>query len=347
MSDGSAQRIGEGLGIDRVLAPAGALPQPAERLDPSGPVRPREFEVAVDRLCLDATSFANVRAEAGGDPDAMTRRVLEITAARGKMHNPVTDSGGVALGTVTAVGAELHGGPEVGQRVVTLASLTLTPLRLDEVTELDPDSAQIAVRGWAYLPERAPWSPMPDDIPEATALEIFDVYAAASHTRALLPGPGRTVCVLGAGHAGKLALAAARDASAELAIVAVDSNPAAIDVVSRAGLCDVGVVADLRDPLAALEALDAAGAAPADLTVVVVSATGCEPAAIVLTAPGGILLFFSMATNFGTAALTADGMSSDLRMHIGHGYSADVGAYALDLYRSSAGFREAIGAGAP
>jgi hypothetical protein len=37
-------------------------------------------------------------------------------------------------------------------------------------------------------------------------------------------------------------------------------------------------------------------------------------------------------------------MSRDLRMHIGHGYSADVGAYALDLYRSSAGLRQAIGA---
>ena len=35
---------------------------------------------------------------------------------------------------------------------------------------------------------------------------------------------------------------------------------------------------------------------PAELTVVVVSATRCEPAAIVLTAPRGIVLFFSMAT---------------------------------------------------
>ena len=187
MSIGEAQGIGEGLGIDRVLAPAGALPQPAERLDPSGPVRPREFEVAVDRLCLDATSFNSIRAEADGDPDAIAERILAIVAARGKMHNPVTDSGGVALGNVTAVGDGLEGGPDVGRRVVTLASLTLTPLRIDEVTAVDPGSAQIGVRGWAYLPESAPWGPMPDDIPEPTALEIFDVYAAASHTRALLP----------------------------------------------------------------------------------------------------------------------------------------------------------------
>ncbi|MEU0896732.1 hypothetical protein [Streptomyces massasporeus] len=43
------------LGVDRVISPAGALPQPAEVLDASGPVRPYEFEVEVHRLCLDAT----------------------------------------------------------------------------------------------------------------------------------------------------------------------------------------------------------------------------------------------------------------------------------------------------
>lgn len=344
MSIRAAQRIGEGLGADRVLEPAGALPQPAERLDAGGPVRPREFEVAVDRLCLDATSFGQIRAAAEADPEAMARRVLEIVAARGKMHNPITDSGGVALGDVVAVGPELEGGPRIGERIVTLASLTLTPLQLDEVTALDPDSAQIGVRGRAYLPQSSPWGPMPAGIPEPVALEIYDVYAAASHTRALVPEPGGTVCVLGAGHAGKLALAAARDAGTDLELIAVDADPAAVERVRAAGLCDIGVVADLRDPLATLVALEDAGARAADLTVVVVSAGGCEPASILATAPGGLVLFFSMATNFGTAALTADGMSRDLRMHIGHGYSADVGAYALDLYRSSAGLRAAIGA---
>ena len=47
--------IRQRLGADRVLDPPGSLPQPAERLDPSGPVRPLEFEVAVDRLMLDST----------------------------------------------------------------------------------------------------------------------------------------------------------------------------------------------------------------------------------------------------------------------------------------------------
>ena len=61
------------LGADRVLDPPGSLPQPAERLDPSGPVRPHELELAVERLCLDSTSFRNLRERAGGDPDLIAR----------------------------------------------------------------------------------------------------------------------------------------------------------------------------------------------------------------------------------------------------------------------------------
>src|SRR5918997_2020270 len=225
------------LGADRVLAPAGALPQPAERLDASGPVRRYELEVAVERLCLDSTSFRNIRERAGGEPDRMAARIVEIVEARGKMHNPETDSGGVALGTVTEVGERYGAPPQVGQRIVTLASLTLTPLRLDEVVWVDPGDPQVEVRGTAYVCDRSAWGPVPEDLPVETVLELYDVYGAGSLTRTLAPSAG-TVCVLGAGHAGKLALAAARDAMDGGTVVAVDVDAAAIDRVTELGLCD-------------------------------------------------------------------------------------------------------------
>ncbi|KAA0265246.1 MAG: L-erythro-3,5-diaminohexanoate dehydrogenase, partial [Acidobacteria bacterium] len=137
MSTGITSDIGEELGATRVLAPPRALPQPAERLDASGPVRDRELELAVERLCLDSTSFRDLRERAGGDPVAIGERISAIVAERGKMHNPHTDSGGVLLGTVTAVGPRFGDPPELGDRVVNLASLTLTPLRLDAVVDVD------------------------------------------------------------------------------------------------------------------------------------------------------------------------------------------------------------------
>lgn len=330
------------LGADRVIDPPGTLPQPAERLDASGPVRPWEIEVAVERLCLDSTSLREVRESCGADPTAMAARIEAIVAARGKMHNPATGSGGVLLGTVRAVGERFADPPAIGARIVTLASLTMTPLRLVSIDRLDPGSAQVEVTGTAYLPASAPWGPLPDDIDEATAIELYDVYAAGSRTRELAPAGG-TICVLGAGHAGKLALAAARDATGEDGtLIAVDVDAAAVERVAELGLCDIAVAADLRDPLAALAAAAEAGAPPAELTVVVVNATGCESTAILLTATGGTVLFYSMATGFQTAALSADGMSRDVRMLIGNGFAPDRGAYALDLYRRDAALRAAL-----
>ncbi|MFN8152292.1 MAG: hypothetical protein U0R24_14365 [Solirubrobacterales bacterium] len=334
---------GDRLGAHRVLAPAGALPQPAERLDPSPPLGDLEFEVDVERLCLDSTSFREIRANASADPAAMAERIGAIVAARGKMHNPATGSGGVLLGTVAAVGAEFPDAPPVGSRIVTLASLTLTPLRLASVDRVDPDSAQVEVTGTAYVAASAPWGPLPDDIDDATAIELYDVYGAGSHTRDLV-SPGDTVCVLGAGHAGKLALAAARDGGAGR-LIAADVDLGAAALVADLGLCDVAVATDLRDPLGALAALGEAGAPPADLTVVVVNATDCESTAILATADGGTVLFYSMATSFQTAALSADGMSRDVRMLVGNGFAPDRGAYALDLYRRDPILREALAAG--
>ncbi len=331
------------VGADRVIEPRGALPQPAELLDPSGPTRPFEFEVSVERLCIDSTSYREIRERCDGDPDRMGGRILEIVAARGKMHNPDTDSGGVLLGTVASTGERLGSPPPIGERIVTLASLTLTPLRLERIAGLDPASPQVEVVGTAYVCERAPWGPVPADLPLQTVLEVYDVYTAASHTRDLAPQPG-TVCVLGAGHAGKLAMAAASEAMNGGTVIGVDVDPEAVELVTRLELCDIGVTADLRDPLAALEELRRAGAPPADLTISVVNAGGCEPTAIMLTADGGTVLFLSMATRFSTVALAGDGLSSDARMIVGSGYTPDLGSYALDLVRRTPALREALGA---
>jgi L-erythro-3,5-diaminohexanoate dehydrogenase len=337
-----AADLEERLGADRVIEPAGVLPQPAARLDPSGPVRACETEIAVDRLCLDSTSFRQIRESSGGEPGAMAARILEIVTARGKMHNPETDSGGVLCGTVTAAG-ELHSEPPpAGERVVSLCSLTLVPLRLDRVVHVDPSSPQVQVEGVAYVPESAGLATVPGDMPLAIAIDVLDVCAAASQVRLLAPGAG-SVAVLGVGHAGKLAMAAARDAAPDATLVAVDIDAAELERMMALGLCDLAVTTDLRDSLRARSDLRAAGARPAELTVDVVNAPGCESAAILATADGGTVLFFSMATSFATAALAADGIGAEVRMAIGSGYAPDHGDYALELVRADPALREAIG----
>ncbi len=334
------------LGVDRVIDPPGALPQGADRIDGGPPLRPREIEIEVDRLCLDSTSFRQLSEAAAGDPEAIADAIAAIVADRGKMHNPVTGSGGVLVGTVRAVGEGHADPPRVGQGVVTLASLSLTPLTLERVGPVDLGSPQVPVEGTAYLMEVAPWTELPDDIELDTALAALDVCGAASQVRDLAT-PGMTVLVLGVGHAGKIAMAAAREAVGdEGRVVALDADGAACERARSLGFCDQVIEADLRDSMGTAEALGAAGVDRADLTVVVVNATGCEATSILSTKDEGTVLFFSMATSFTAAALGSEGVASEARMLVGSGYSPDRGRYALDLLRKHPRLRQELaGAG--
>ncbi len=95
---------------------------------------------------------------------------------------------------------------------------------------------------------------------------------------------------------------------------------------------------DARDPVALRDAVRAAGG-PADLTIVCVDVPGCEGGAILATAEGGTVVFFSMATSFSAAALGAEGLAADVTMIVGNGYTPGHAELALDLLRSTPAVR--------
>ena len=155
MSDISTIPI-EAYGAGRVREPRGALPQGAFRLDAAMPMQPFEMEVAVDTLCLDSTSFRQLVESNDRDAKQIAQSIRNIVADRDKMDNPVTGSGGILTGTVRTVGSSYPNPPTVGDRIVQLASLTLTPLALDEVFDVNLGSTRVPVRGTANLPWTEP-----------------------------------------------------------------------------------------------------------------------------------------------------------------------------------------------
>ena len=204
------------IGLHRVIAPAGVLPQAADRLDTDPAIRPDEVRITVERLNLDAASFRQLREQAGGDGAAVRRAVLEIIETRGKMHNPVTGSGGMLIGTVADVGPDSPLGLQPGDRVATLVSLTLTPLAVsDGLAGWDGRSEQVPCTGHAILFARSIAAVLPGDLdPDRNtelALAVFDVCGAPALTdRVVRARTEPTVAVLGgAGKSGSLALAAA------------------------------------------------------------------------------------------------------------------------------------------
>ena len=344
---------GSPVGLHRVLEPIGVLPQAARRLDARPQLWPDETRVAVEVLNLDAASYrqlagAHTRADGSIDGDAVRAEVLEIVTARGKMQNPVTGSGGMLIGTVDDVGPDSPLGLRVGDRVATLVSLSLTPLRIDDRLERwDGLSERVPTSGHAVLFGRSIAARLPADLDPALALMVMDVCGAPAQVarvvrRQRAVGRAPSVAVVGgAGKSGSLSLAAARDAGA-VRTVGVVPDEAERALLHGARIADAVVVADARDPVALAEAVTGALGGPADLTVVCVDVPGCEHGAILATADGGTIVFFSMATSFSAAALGAEGLAADVTMLVGNGYVPGHADYALGLLRRVPGVRSLL-----
>jgi L-erythro-3,5-diaminohexanoate dehydrogenase len=335
---------GSPVGLHRVIAPAGVLPQAAQQLDARPGLWPDEVRISVERLNLDAASYRQLAEAHDGDGEAVRQSVLRIVAERGKMQNPVTGSGGMLVGTVDEVGPESPLGVAKGDRVATLVSLTLTPLQItDGLAGWDGRSEQVPAKGHAILFARSIVAKLPDDLAPELSLAVMDVCGAPALTARVVrsyvdKGIKPVVSVIGgAGKSGSLSLAAARDAGAARTIGIVPFQAEA-DKLDKAGLADAVALADARDPVALSKAVEEAGGA-ADITVVCVDVPGCEHGAVLSTKAGGTVIFFSMATSFSAAALGAEGLAADVTMLVGNGYVPGHAEYALKLLRDEPGVR--------
>lgn len=329
------------VGLHRVLGPAGPLPQAAERLDDRPEIWADEVRVRVERLNLDAASIRQLTTAHGGDGDAVRAQVLRIVRKRGKMQNPVTGSGGMLIGTVEEVGPRSPLGLRPGQRVATLVSLTLTPLRItDDLARWDGASEQVPAEGHAILFGRSIAAVIPEDLPAELAMAVMDVCGAPALTARVVRGydAPRVAVVGGAGKSGSLSLAAARRAGAKVTVGIVPVEREA-ELLRGTLIADAVELADARDPVALARAVEEALGGPADVTVVCVDVPGCEHGAILATADGGRVIFFSMATSFSAAALGAEGLAADVTMLVGNGYVPGHAEHALDLLREEAGVR--------
>lgn len=330
------------FGTHRSIEPRGVLPQQARVLDAEAPLGADELAIDVEHLNIDSASWHQLRTSCGDDPERMTEAIVGIVAERGKMQNPVTGSGGMLVGTVAELGTH-RTEPAVGTKIATLVSLTLTPLVLEEIVHLDPRSEKVKVRGRAILFGSGIYAELPSDMPAQAALGILDVCGAPAWV-ARLAKPGMRVVVIGAGgKSGVLATAqAARLVGEEGKVLGLCWPPETVQAAKEAGAEAAAV--DCTDAMGVMAAVHESFGGPADLVVVCANVPGCEGGAIAACDDFGRVLFFSMATSFSSAALTAEGLGKSCEMTIGNGFLPGHADLALNLVRSDPALRERFGA---
>ena len=335
---------GNKYGTHRVIEPKGVLPQPANKIDNNmDEIYDNEILIDVKTLNIDSASFTQIEEQAGGDKKKIAEIMMDIVAKQGKHRNPVTGSGGMLLGVVEKIGDALVGKTDlkVGDKIATLVSLSLTPLRIDKIKEIRPEIDQVDIDGKAILFESGIYAKIPNDLPEKLALSALDVAGAPAQTAKLVK-PGDTVLIIGAG--GKSGMLCCYEAKKRAGVtgkvIGLCHSERSTKRLQELGFCDYVFAADATQPVPVLEKIEELTKGElADVTINNVNIPDTEMTSILCTKNTGVVYFFSMATSFTKAALGAEGVGKDVDMIIGNGYTKGHAEITLQELRENEAIR--------
>jgi L-erythro-3,5-diaminohexanoate dehydrogenase len=332
-------------GTHRVIEPVGVLPQPAKKIDNNmDELYDNEILIDVQTLNIDSASFTQIEEQAGGDEVKIAEIMMGIVKEKGKHQNPVTGSGGMLIGTVEKIGPALEGKIDlkVGDKIATLVSLSLTPLRIDKIKEVRKDIDQVDIEGKAILFESGIFAKIPTDMPEKLVLSALDVAGAPAQTAKLVK-PGDIVLIIGAaGKSGTLCCyEAKRRAGVNGKVIGLVRNEKAADMLKNLGLVDEAITIDALKSVEVMNKVaELTNGEMADVTINNVNVPDTEMTSILATKNTGVVYFFSMSTSFTKAALGAEGVGSDVTMIIGNGYTKGHAELTLQILRESKELRD-------
>ncbi len=327
-------------GTHRVLEPKGVLPQPALKIDNTMEIYDNEILIDVQSLNVDSASFTQIEVEAGHDVEKIKAKILEIVGERGKQQNPVTGSGGMLIGTIAEIGSALEGKTDlkVGDKICTLVSLSLTPLKIEKIIDVKTDKDRVDIVGKAIMFESGIYAKLPTDMEENLALAALDVAGAPAQVAKLVK-PGDSVLVLGA--AGKSGLLCCYEAVKRVGptgrVIALVRNEKRAENLKRLNLKNLEFIyGDATDAMDVLnKTLEANNGKEVDIAINVVNVQNTEMSSILPVRDDGTVYFFSMATSFTKAALGAEGIGKDVNMIIGNGYTKGHAEITLEELREN------------
>lgn len=326
-------------GTHRVIEPKGTLPQPAHKISNDMNIFSNEILIDVQALNVDSASFTQIKNEVDGDKEKIASRIKEIVEMKGKMQNPVTGSGGMLIGTIEKIGEDLEGKIDlkVGDKIATLVSLSLTPLKIEEIVDIKMDIDRVEIKGKAVLFESGIYAKLPNDMSETLALAALDVAGAPAQTAKLVK-PGESVLILGA--AGKSGMLCCYEAKKRVGptgrVVGLVRNEKSKNKLMELGVVDDVIIANAQMPVEVMEmSLKANKGEEYDISINCVNVENTEMSSILPVKDGGTVYFFSMATSFTKSALGAEGVGKDINMIIGNGYTKGHAEITLAILKES------------
>lgn len=324
-------------GAYRSIEPTDAFPILAWKLDTSLPIRNDEILIKVKIININAASFDQITGSVDKtDPIEIAKKISSIVSLRGKLHNPITGTGGTMMGVIEEIGVNHpeYGHAEVGDEVCTLMSTSMSPLVLNKITQINMHTRQIEVEGYAILFRDSYFSKVPKGWDPHIYLAIVG-EAGSCYESALRCRPDSTVMLIGASEkVGLMSMFAIREKLRDTGmLIVVTRYTEQYEELKQLKVADMVIVADFRNPIEAYRTIERALPSDTviDYTVDCASSNGHEMLAVFMTRERGMVYFASPATSYSEASLGAEGIAKEMDLIFYRGFIKGHTAFCMRL----------------
>ncbi len=336
-------------GLQRVIAPANVFPASAWELDNSRQLKNGEMRVSVKKIHIEGTGFRQICQEANNDEEIIKEKIKDIVIRRGKMHNPVTDTGGLLYGVVEEIAPDYDNskGLKVGDEVILNASLAATPLYIDKIHSIDKMYTQADVEGYAIILPGFPVVKKPPELPVDLLMFTFNESGTLYTVSKEAVGKKRFAVVgnnpmmnLMFGYT--IRKSAGPDAEI-LCIFDMNTEVSLKGYKIEKLMSEVFNEISYHNLLRPVECLKTFNdVEPMDMTVNCADIPGAETINIIGTKSGGTVIFANFISNYNIALYVTEAVSRDLIIKCADGYLEKYDEYDFEIVKELAPyFKEA------
>lgn len=334
-------------GLKRVAEPQYVLPTSAWKLDNSRNIYPNELRISVRRIHLEGTSFKQICTESNYNEEKIKQKIIDIIIRRGKLHNPVTDTGGLAFGTVEEIGEEFYNPQnlKVGDTIICNASLASVPIQIENILAIDHVFNQIDASGYAILHDHVPIIKIGEDMPVNLLLYTLDESGTLYRLSQLAEGQSKFL-IVGNNMITNLIFGYVirRQVGAKGEIVCLLDKKTGMQVMGDgidqliAHVFNEVHFLNILKPIHAVERLKLNQ--QFDLSVNCAEIPGAETINILATKAGGTVLFANLINNLKISLYITESISKPLNVENAEGYLEDYETFDIALVRELADYFE-------
>ena len=337
------------LNISRVLEPQQVLPTSAWRLDNNRNIYPNELRMSIKKIHLEGTSFKQIRTEANDNEEQIKQKIIDIVIRRGKLHNPVTDTGGLAFGVIEQIGAEFDNphGFKVGDEILCNASLASVPMHIERIHRIDPVFHQIEADGYMIINSQISLVRKEEGVPENLLMFAFDESGTLYRLHQMVEDPSRRkFLIVGNSLITNIlyGYVIRRSAGPDAEIVCIFDKRTdlhitggEIDQLMNLVFSEIHYM-DILKPLECMKRLERDSYF--DMTINCAEIPGAETINILAAKWGGTVLFTNLINNLNIALYITESLTKPLKIREAEGYLDGYDAYDVAIVRELAPYFE-------